>query len=438
MALKKIDDAHRGLCGKQCRSVLQRDRSSNSVIGGRHKFAWALGLAFLGMFATKHEARAVQDWRTTAEFLEPSRTSQATGQRSNAPAVDSRTQYPYPGSDRAGSYDSNYAPNSLPSNRPADMRWQSPAGTATARVASRMSVGQDTSTGNLNSNRFDATVQATGQTDARSVAATQRSSARTSDPRFTSTSTADQFAGNSRLDPTLARRPLTGNRAPVVQQTGSTLSGRSRKFETADTRSNQAGFSQTSFNQAIPNQSQAQAQLAARVAQAPAGGVATGATTAYQIPALGFRNRGVRTAQNCNCQPTYNAGYAQGYAQAAQQTGQAGGQAAAQAPALNPNVGSGLAVPPLNIQVPGQSFAQAPNQFSNPQLGFNSNLGTPQFGAQGANWWTPFVSGSGVYTPLIKFRNMPPGTYLGQGLIGQPTAYVDGQPIRNLLRYIAP
>jgi len=27
---------------------------------------------------------------------------------------------------------------------------------------------------------------------------------------------------------------------------------------------------------------------------------------------------------------------------------------------------------------------------------------------------------------------------LGQGLIGQPTAYVDGQPLRNLLRYVAP
>lgn len=42
------------------------------------------------------------------------------------------------------------------------------------------------------------------------------------------------------------------------------------------------------------------------------------------------------------------------------------------------------------------------------------------------------------YQPLLRFQNLPPGTYMGQGMIGQPTAYVDGQPIRNLLRYIFP
>lgn len=40
--------------------------------------------------------------------------------------------------------------------------------------------------------------------------------------------------------------------------------------------------------------------------------------------------------------------------------------------------------------------------------------------------------------PLVRFQNMPPGSYLGQGLVGQPKAYVDGQPVRNLLRYIFP
>jgi hypothetical protein len=42
------------------------------------------------------------------------------------------------------------------------------------------------------------------------------------------------------------------------------------------------------------------------------------------------------------------------------------------------------------------------------------------------------------YQPIFKLQNMPPGTYLGQGWLGQPTAYVDGQPIRNLFRYILP
>lgn len=49
------------------------------------------------------------------------------------------------------------------------------------------------------------------------------------------------------------------------------------------------------------------------------------------------------------------------------------------------------------------------------------------------------VGGNRVnFTPLISLRNLPPGTYLGQGIIGQPKAYVDGEPVRNLFRYILP
>lgn len=42
------------------------------------------------------------------------------------------------------------------------------------------------------------------------------------------------------------------------------------------------------------------------------------------------------------------------------------------------------------------------------------------------------------YRPLVRLQNLPPGTYVGQGVIGQPKAYVDGQPMRNLFRYILP
>jgi hypothetical protein len=42
------------------------------------------------------------------------------------------------------------------------------------------------------------------------------------------------------------------------------------------------------------------------------------------------------------------------------------------------------------------------------------------------------------YQPIFKLQNLPPGTYMGQGWLGQPKAYVDGQPIRNLLRYVFP
>jgi hypothetical protein len=48
----------------------------------------------------------------------------------------------------------------------------------------------------------------------------------------------------------------------------------------------------------------------------------------------------------------------------------------------------------------------------------------------------PYLTGN--FQPIVATQNMPPGTYLGRGLIGQPTAYVDGQPVRNLFRYIFP
>ena len=110
-------------------------------------------------------------------------------------------------------------------------------------------------------------------------------------------------------------------------------------------------------------------------------------------------------------------------------------------------------VPALNIQFPQTQQLQQTQQFTNPnccvpqaQAGFNNNaafqfqpnIGRPQFGANTNSRFSSILTGSGPYTPLIQFRNLPPGTYLGQGIIGQPTAYVDGQPVRNLLRYVAP
>ena len=42
------------------------------------------------------------------------------------------------------------------------------------------------------------------------------------------------------------------------------------------------------------------------------------------------------------------------------------------------------------------------------------------------------------YRPLIGFGQSLASAHLGRGIIGQPTAYVDGQPVRNFLRYIFP
>lgn len=50
----------------------------------------------------------------------------------------------------------------------------------------------------------------------------------------------------------------------------------------------------------------------------------------------------------------------------------------------------------------------------------------------------PYTAQRPTYQPVVQFQNLPPGTYLGQGWVGQPKAYVDGQPVRNLFRYIFP
>lgn len=145
----------------------------------------------------------------------------------------------------------------------------------------------------------------------------------------------------------------------------------------------------------------------------------------------GAANRVAQVAQaNCNCNPLpappTQLQYSQGY-QAAPNYG----YQQPQQPNCNCGPGgyaggTGYAPNGYNVNAGGGGYA------------LQSGIGVPQFGSQSSNWLSPFLTGSGQYTPLLNFRNMPPGTYLGQGLIGQPTAYVDGQPFRNLIRYISP
>ncbi len=49
----------------------------------------------------------------------------------------------------------------------------------------------------------------------------------------------------------------------------------------------------------------------------------------------------------------------------------------------------------------------------------------------------PTTNNSG-YRPLIGFGQSLSNAYLGRGIIGQPTAFVAGQPVRNFLRYLSP
>lgn len=111
-------------------------------------------------------------------------------------------------------------------------------------------------------------------------------------------------------------------------------------------------------------------------------------------------------------------------------------QAANLAPSLVPSTGS----------VPGGFLGQTGANFQvQPQTGFQQfqqGLGVPQFNTNssfgsGGSWFSNGLLGTGAYTPLLPLVNAQ-GARLGQGIIGQPTAYLDGQPLRNLLRYIFP
>lgn len=172
----------------------------------------------------------------------------------------------------------------------------------------------------------------------------------------------------------------------------------------------------------LPQQTARVAQAPGFVLHPPVRAAAVPQQPLYQIPTLGLgpavttrRPQGFAT---CNCTQ-----------QSFQRIPTAPGAAfQVQPPAAT-------TVPSLSIQDPGQAAVIQPGAvgatpvFANP---------APQFGTNQNSFWSPFVQGRGVYQPVIRLANVPPGTYLGQGIIGQPTAYVDGQPIRNLLRYISP
>jgi len=112
--------------------------------------------------------------------------------------------------------------------------------------------------------------------------------------------------------------------------------------------------------------------------------------TAFQAP--NSNNSVLRTAQNCDCGPTGGfqvpAGTVPNF-----QSVQVAPQAAPQGP---------LFVPGTNLS--GQPIAPPTYRFQ----------------------------------PVIRSQNLPPGTYLGKGIVGQPTAYVPNQPVRNVLRYVFP
>jgi hypothetical protein len=43
-----------------------------------------------------------------------------------------------------------------------------------------------------------------------------------------------------------------------------------------------------------------------------------------------------------------------------------------------------------------------------------------------------------AYKPLVRVVPTPPTIHLGRGIVGQPTVYIPGQPVRNFFRYFSP
>ena len=100
-------------------------------------------------------------------------------------------------------------------------------------------------------------------------------------------------------------------------------------------------------------------------------------------------------------------------------------------PVTTPNSGLCDCSPPglTNATIPAPADTIPSIQYPQSQSPTMAN------GFPGSFWDPQSIYGAKNPSPLVKFKNMPPGTYLGQGIIGQPKAYVDGQPFRNLFRY---
>ena len=85
-------------------------------------------------------------------------------------------------------------------------------------------------------------------------------------------------------------------------------------------------------------------------------------------------------------------------------------------PCAQPTCGSPYASSPYATQPGGSPFSYVPPT-GMPYANNGSNSG---------------------FRPLIGFGQSLGNAYLGRGIIGQPTAYVDGQPVRNFIRYFFP
>lgn len=80
------------------------------------------------------------------------------------------------------------------------------------------------------------------------------------------------------------------------------------------------------------------------------------------------------------------------------------------------------------------TYAPPPAQIA-PAVAFPTNGGLAPIGIAGS--LPPVLPGNPGYRPLISFGQESNPVQVGQGLLGQPVAYVPGQRFRNVLRYLS-
>jgi hypothetical protein len=92
--------------------------------------------------------------------------------------------------------------------------------------------------------------------------------------------------------------------------------------------------------------------------------------------------------------------------------------------------GSGCGCLPVGYQAP-VTYQAPPSQIAAPALVPGAPLNAPALGAPVAQNAAPIGS-------LLSFGQERYPVQVGQGLLGQPKAYVPGQTFRNWLRYFTP
>jgi hypothetical protein len=123
--------------------------------------------------------------------------------------------------------------------------------------------------------------------------------------------------------------------------------------------------------------------------------------------------------------------------------------ASATAPYLAPTGPVGAAPIPTTTVLPPVATTPVAGSYPQPPIGTYPNvaypgaIGVAPYGAAPAPATTPYggmtvIPGQSKYHPLVSMGQQQHPVQVGQGILGQPKAYVPGQGVRNFIRYLTP